>query len=892
MEKAQAKPEEILPQVTLLPQIAVDSVCGNKEKTLRVLHVDDDVCFLEVSKNILSLLSNFQVDTAESVEEALRKMISGSYDAVVSDYEMPTKNGLEFLTELRAKKIDVPFLLLTGKGREEIAIEALNLGADGYVSKHGNTETVYGELVHYIRQSVERKQAKNALNQTEKQLEAIIVNAPMGISVSYPPNGYLDNANEAFCKILGYSRDELRKLTFKDITYPEDLPESFAKMAELRAGKIPAFRLEKRYVRKDGGVIYGRVNVNAIRDAFSEKLLFMVQLEDVTESKKAELALKESEEKYKTLFEQAGDYILILEAHPKGIPTIYDANEAALQAHGYTREEIIGQPITFLDEESGDKQVLARTRKLLNGEKLRFPARHRRKDGSIVDAEVSIKKVTIAGKSLLVSVEHDITDRKKMEDTLKQDQNMLEALTQSIGAGFVIISKDFHIVYANNFITEFRGDSIGKLCYATLNTLDSPCSDCGVTKIFAGKKEVDSHEYCSKALDGRTYWVEIVASPIKDKDGNIIAASEIVVDITEKKQRETDLRESREEFKSLFNSNPQAVAYTDENLSFINVNPKFTEIFGYTPEEICGKNRIDTFVPKELKQEAAVYAEKSWSHAVSFQTKRKRKDGSMVQVFVSLASVTVGNKKIGNVAVYTDMTDHVASEKKIEAALKQSEVLNEKLSVIGSFTRHDVRNKLMTIEGNAYLAKKQAGANDQINHYLDQIRLATNSVSQILDFAKNYESLGSERRIQIDVGKAVTQAASLFSGLKGAHLINECEGFSVLADSMLTTVFHNLIDNSLKYGKNLTQIRIYHRQEEDGSDSIIYEDDGGGVSEGDKKYLFTKGFGQGTGFGLYLIKRTCDIYGWDVKEEGDFAKGVKFIFSLPTSDKSKEAANA
>ncbi len=167
-----------------------------------------------------------------------------------------------------------------------------------------------------------------------------------------------------------------------------------------------------------------------------------------------------------------------------------------------------------------------------------------------MDAEVSIKKVTIAGKSFFVSVEHDITDRKKMEDTLKQDQNMLEALTQSIGAGFVIISKDFHIVYANNFITEFRGDSIGKLCYATLNTLDSPCSDCGVTKIFAGKKEVDSHEYCSKSLDGRTYWVEIVASPIKDKDGNIIAALEFVVDIL-RKNKEKLTSEKAEK-----NSNP------------------------------------------------------------------------------------------------------------------------------------------------------------------------------------------------------------------------------------------------------------------------------------------------------------------------------------------------
>jgi signal transduction histidine kinase len=187
----------------------------------------------------------------------------------------------------------------------------------------------------------------------------------------------------------------------------------------------------------------------------------------------------------------------------------------------------------------------------------------------------------------------------------------------------------------------------------------------------------------------------------------------------------------------------------------------------------------------------------------------------------------------------------------------------------------------MAIEGNAYLAKKQVGNDPKVSQCLDQIRLATTNITRILEFAKNYESLGSEQRTQMDIGGAIDQAASLFGGLKNAELINECRGFNILADSMLTTMFHNLIDNSLKYGKNLTKIRIYHGKEKDGSESIVYEDNGGGISEENKTHLFTKGFGQGTGLGLYLIKRTCDIYGWTVKETGDFGKGSKFEFNIP-----------
>lgn len=184
MEKAQSKQTGISSSVSLLPQIELDLVPEDREKRMRILHVDDDVSFLEVSKKILSVLSNFDVDTAKSAEEACRKMASNSYDAIVSDYEMPNKNGLDLLMELKAQKIDVPFILLTGKGREEIAIKALNLGADGYVSKYGNAETVYGELAHHIRLAVESKQAKIALSNSKEQLEAIIMNAPIGISAS------------------------------------------------------------------------------------------------------------------------------------------------------------------------------------------------------------------------------------------------------------------------------------------------------------------------------------------------------------------------------------------------------------------------------------------------------------------------------------------------------------------------------------------------------------------------------------------------------------------------------------------------------------------------------------------------------------------------------------
>jgi len=111
--------------------------------------------------------NNFEIDNVTSVDEAFKKMEQQTYDAVVSDYEMPQKNGLEFLKELREKNNQIPFILFTGKGREEVVVKALNLGADGYYNKQGSTESVYGELSHAIFSVVEKKKTEEALTRSE-----------------------------------------------------------------------------------------------------------------------------------------------------------------------------------------------------------------------------------------------------------------------------------------------------------------------------------------------------------------------------------------------------------------------------------------------------------------------------------------------------------------------------------------------------------------------------------------------------------------------------------------------------------------------------------------------------------------------------------------------------
>jgi DNA-binding NtrC family response regulator len=180
---------------------------SNKKNAVRILHVDDDLCLLEVSKQILSMENNFDIDNAASVDEALKKMEKESYDAVVSDYEMLQKNGLDFLKALREKSNQIPFILFTVKGREDVAVKALNLGADSYINKNGSPETVYCELADAINKTVERKKSRELLAKSESKYHALVENSLQGIAILQPAPLRLVFANDA----MGKSWDILNK---------------------------------------------------------------------------------------------------------------------------------------------------------------------------------------------------------------------------------------------------------------------------------------------------------------------------------------------------------------------------------------------------------------------------------------------------------------------------------------------------------------------------------------------------------------------------------------------------------------------------------------------------------------------------------------------------------
>jgi signal transduction histidine kinase len=180
-----------------------------------------------------------------------------------------------------------------------------------------------------------------------------------------------------------------------------------------------------------------------------------------------------------------------------------------------------------------------------------------------------------------------------------------------------------------------------------------------------------------------------------------------------------------------------------------------------------------------------------------------------------------------------------------------------------------------------YLARNKCKIEPNLEKYLSNIDNSIKNICDIFDFAKTYEMIGVEELVLVDIGKMVQNALSFFSDLKGVKVENQCIEFEVIADSLLTQVFYNLIDNSLKYGEKISTIRIFAQKLSEDSVKLCFKDDGVGIDKRFKEHIFERGFGKGTGFGLYLIRKICEVYGWKVKENGQPGQGAQFEFIIP-----------
>lgn len=231
--------------------------------------------------------------------------------------------------------------------------------------------------------------------------------------------------NPAACELTGHSVEELLGMRIPDL-HEETDRDAYAAHHALILGGQEAMT-EADILRKDRTKV--AVEFNNRQIVIADRRYMHTVARDITARKQAAGALRESVESYRALFDQANDIILVLDLVPDGLPIIRDANQAALRALGYPRDELIGNPISLVVAGDSPEEEARGTANRLRGTKTTFVGRHRRKDGSTFLVEAAVHELSVGGRLLGVSVERDITARKKMEDDLRESRDQLHSLT-------------------------------------------------------------------------------------------------------------------------------------------------------------------------------------------------------------------------------------------------------------------------------------------------------------------------------------------------------------------------------------------------------------------------------------------------------------------------------
>ncbi len=373
-----------------------------------VLYVDDDECLLEICKEYLHRAGSIDVDVASTVRDGQALIAAKEYDAIISDYEMPVMNGIDFLKVLRSQGNRTPFIIFTGRGREEIAIEAFNSGADSYIQKGGEPQAQFTELIHKVRMAFSRRQGERALENSNSILRATLESTADGILV-VDNEGFISMFNQKFLQMWNLS-EKARGITTEE-EFLHNVRDQLSDYEEFRKPFERSHRApesgsydiiackDSRTFRqfsqsqKINDRIVGRVwsfrDITGqnktdleLRAAYEQLAATEEELQlKYTELKMGMELLKESEEKYHGVFNAVTCSLLLVDLQSF---EILDLNDAAIFDYGFSRDEMLARSLYQMSTEATrtTDEIRDRTRDI----HMHF---HRKKNQEIFPVEIS-----------------------------------------------------------------------------------------------------------------------------------------------------------------------------------------------------------------------------------------------------------------------------------------------------------------------------------------------------------------------------------------------------------------------------------------------------------------------------------------------------------------------
>lgn len=900
----------------------------------RVLYVDDEPGLLELGKIFLENDRQFSVDTVTSAPAALDLLLQHPYDAIIADYLMPGMDGIEFLKRVRSAGNTIPFILFTGRGREEVVIQALNEGADFYLQKGGNPTPQFAELSHKIQKAVLQKRAENAVILRESYLTAIIENQP-GLVWLKDLDGRFLAANKAFARSCGkQSAADVLGLTDLDI-WPDDLAKKYrADDARVIATGHPLHVDEKIADRNQ--VKWFETFKMPVTDAKGTVIGTTGYARDITPRRSAEETLatiRELEREFaglpsegrvedravKKLLSLSGAVVTTfniydrdrqvlrpaaIEIAPGVLQNLPDAWQKVARWVGMDPMDIdvpvtpamyrdirrsyiaTWKSITEMSNEKIPPAVSAGIQKLAGID--RFLLITHVIDGELYGTSLIGLRADQPDppREILDTFAHMVAvslRRQEAQAALRESDERFREITGNITTVFYISDRALNrFTYVSPAYETIWGRSARSLLDDPFSFLaavlpeDLPAVRDAIQKELDEGIPVDT-EYRIRHTNGAVRWIHSRNFPIRDSTGRVYRVAGFAEDITALKTSQSALVESEEKFRSLVEYALESISILDFSGRCLFANTataRLLEMPGDTP--LTGRNVMEFLVTESQKQAAADFARVSGGH----------------DAFPAYYSVVTakGNTRrvesIGRVISYEgkpaillslhDITGLRGAEERLRAA-------NRQLNLLTGITRHDILNKVSVIRGYLQLAKRKT-ADPAAVALLDRIDAETDAIRAQIEFTRVYQDLGSHEPQWLALDDVVPRASvppSIAFSMDG-------KDFRIYADPMLKTVFGNLLDNSVRHGERVTEIRLSAAPA--GKDLVVvWEDNGIGIPAGEKERIFERGFGKNTGLGMFLAREILSLTGITIQENGEPQKGARFAMTVPAGAFRSEA---
>ena len=658
-----------------------------------------------------------RVDTPEAMREVLAG--SASWDVIVSDYRLPRFSAPEALKLAREVDPETPFVVVSGKIGEDVAVEMMKAGAHDYVMKD-NLTRLYHTVERGLEEAKERRERRRVeeeLRRRDAILEAVRFAAERllgeaigweesvravlrrlgeatGTSRVYVFENHVDEDGE----LWGSQRYEwvargvptqmdnnlMQAIPYKSAGYgrwvevlgrgepvyghtrefPKGEQPELHEQGILSIVLVPIF-VEGRwwgqigfdYCLEERG--WSTAEVGALGAAAGT-------LGAAIRRRRIEEELRQSEERYRAVIEQATDGIYLLDAEAR---RVLETNPSYQKMLGYTADELRGMEVyDFVahpreNVDSTISRTLAQRRRLVGERK------YRRKDGSLIDVEVGVSVFSYAGKEVIGTIVRDVTERKRAEEALSQSENRLRTIIETEPECVKVLGMDGSLLEMNPAgLSMIEADSLeqvrGNPVYEYIAPEHRTDFVALTERVLHGGS--GTLEFELVGLKGTNRWLDTHAVPLRDARGEIVGLLAITRDITERKKNEEALGQSERLYRAVIEQATENIYLVDiKTRRIVESNPAFRETLGYTEEELWRMTLYDVIAADRESVDANIRRVLERKSPFVGQRKYRRKDGSLVDVEVS-ASTILHNGRETLCVVAHDITERARAQQLLE----------------------------------------------------------------------------------------------------------------------------------------------------------------------------------------------------------------------------------